>query len=122
MNKFKVQEYGRTAYEAITKHKCTHLVVGFGEFLHWRMAPAKPNPDKLDGDWRDGIFLGVIWKSGEYVVGTADGFVKRGAIKTRPTDSAHDSNCIDYITTSYDVHILKGAKSEGAKLRFSPNV
>ena len=36
------------------------------------MAPAKPNLDKLDGDWRDGVFLGVILKPGEYVVGTAE--------------------------------------------------
>ena len=57
-------------------------MVGSGELIHWQMAPAKPNPDKLDGDWRDGICLGVIWKSGEYVVGTAEGMFKCGAIKT----------------------------------------
>ena len=122
MNKFKLQEDGRTAYEAISKHQCTHLVVGFGELIHWQMAPAKPNPDKLHGDWRDGIFLGVIWKSGEYVVGTAEAVLKCSTIKKRPTDNAYDSNCIDCITTSYDDYILKGAKSEGAKLRFAPNV
>ena len=58
MNKFKVQEDGRFTYEAITKHKCTHLAVGFGELIRRHMAPAKPNPDKLDGDRCDGIFLG----------------------------------------------------------------
>ena len=42
IHKFKVQQDGRTAYEAITKHKCTHLIVGFGELIHWQMAPAKP--------------------------------------------------------------------------------
>ena len=72
INQLKVQEDRRTEHEAITTHKCTHLVVGFGDLIHWQMAVAKPNPDKLDGDWRDGIFVGVIWKSGEYVVGTAE--------------------------------------------------
>ena len=86
------------------------------------MVPAKPNPDKLDGDWRDGIILGVIWKSGENMVGTAEGVFKCRAIKTRPIDNAYDSNCIDYITTSYDDYILKGAESEEAKLRFAVNV
>ena len=108
MNKLKVQEDGRTANEAIAKHKCTHLVVGCWEFIHWQMAPAKPNPDKLDGDWRDGIFLGVVGKSGEYVVGTAEGVFKCSTIKTRPMDNAYVSSCIDYITTSYDDYILKG--------------
>ena len=85
------------------------------------MAPAKPIPDKFDGDWRDGLFLGVIWKSGEYVVGAAEGVFKCSTIKTRPIENAYDPSCIDYITTSYDDYILKGAKSEGAKLRFAPN-
>ena len=34
VDKFKVQEYGRTAYEAITKHKCNHLIVRSGELIH----------------------------------------------------------------------------------------
>ena len=85
------------------------------------MAPTKPNPDKLDGDWRDDCFLGVIWKSGDYVVGTAEGVSKCSTIKTRPIGNAHDPSCIDYVTTSYDDFILKGAKPEGANLRFAPN-
>ena len=62
MNKFKVQQDGRTAYEATAKHECSHLIVGFGEHIRWQLTPQKPVPDMLDGDWRDGIFLGVIWK------------------------------------------------------------
>ena len=74
INDFKVQDVCRTiAYEGITKHKCTHLAVRFGESIPWQLAPAKTNLDKLDGDWCDGIFLGVVWKSGEYVAGTAEG-------------------------------------------------
>ena len=33
INKFEVQEDGRTAYEAIANHKCIHLIMGFGELL-----------------------------------------------------------------------------------------
>ena len=55
------------------------------------------------------------------MVGTAEGAFKCSTIKTMPIDSAYDPSCIDYITTSYDDYILKGAKSEGAKLRFAPN-
>ena len=80
------------------------------------MAPATTHPDKLDGYWCDGIFLGVIWKSGEYAVGTAEGVFECSTIKSRPVENAYDPNCIDFITTSCGDYILKGAKSEGAKL------
>ena len=105
----------------ITKHTCIHLIVGFGELSHWQMAPAKPNPDQFDGDWRDGVFVDVTWKSGEYRVGTVEGVFKCSTIKTKPIANLYDRGCIDYITTSYDDYILKVAKSEGAKLRFAPN-
>ena len=106
MNKFKVQEDGRTAYGAVTTHKCTHLVVGFGELIHWQMAPAKPNPDKHDGDWRGGICIGVIWKSGENVVGTAEGVCliaalsRRGRFTTRTTPTASTTSRRATTTTS----------------------
>ena len=119
MNKFKVQQDGRTAYEAITKHKCSHLVVGFGEHVHWQQTPQKPVPDKLDGDWRDGIFLGVIWKTNEYIIGTREGVFKCCTVKTRPEETAYDPECIDYVTTTYEDFVLQGAKSEGAKRRFA---
>ena len=79
------------------------------------MAPAKPNPDKLDDDRRDGNFLGVVWKSREYVVGTAEEIIKCSTIKTRPIDNVYDLACIDYVTTSYEDFILQGAKSEWGK-------
>ena len=96
-------------------------MIGFGDLSPWQVAPAKHNPDKLDRDWCDGIFLGVIWKSGEYVVGTAEGIFKCSTIETMLIDNANDPGCIDYITTNYGDYILKGAKSEGAELRFAPN-
>ena len=34
IHQFKVHPDGRTAHEGIIKHKCTHLVVGFGGLIH----------------------------------------------------------------------------------------
>ena len=73
INKFKVQEDGKTAYESITKHKCNHMVIGFGESVQWQMTPNKNVRDKVNGDFRDGIFLGVIWRTTEYLIGTPEG-------------------------------------------------
>ena len=36
ITKIEVQEDGQIAYEALTTHRCTHLVVGFGELIHWQ--------------------------------------------------------------------------------------
>ena len=37
--------------------------------MQWQQIQDKNARDKLNGDWRDGIFLGVIWKTTEYLIG-----------------------------------------------------
>ena len=83
------------------------------------MTPDKTVRDKLNGDFRDGIFLGVIWRTTEYLIGTAEGVFKCNTIKPRVAESAYDPGCIDYITVTYNDFVLAGAKSQGAKLRFA---
>ena len=62
LNKFRVGSDGLTCYERMTKHKCKHAVYGFAESVIWQLPPDKSNRDKLDGDFVDGIFVGVVWK------------------------------------------------------------
>lgn len=62
LNKFKVGYDGLTAYERITKHKCGHENFGFGESVIWQMTPDKTDRNKLDSNFRDGVFLGVVWR------------------------------------------------------------
>jgi hypothetical protein len=119
LNKFRVGDDGKTAYERITKHACKHEVFGFGESVLWQMAPDKNNRDKLNGDFRDGIFLGVIWRTTEFIIGTPEGIFKCQTVKQRPEESCYDPACVDYITTTYNDYVLTGAKSKGAKLRFA---
>ena len=90
MNKFKVQSDGRTAYERITKHRCNDVVVGFGESVLWQQAQDKGARDKLEGDWRDGIFLGVIWRTTEYLIGTEEGIFKCRTMKQKVAGNAYD--------------------------------
>ena len=63
LNKLRVHDGGKTAYERITRHRCNHTVIGFGESFPWQMSPDKTARDKLNSDFRDGIFLGVIWRT-----------------------------------------------------------
>ena len=53
LNKFKVQENGRTAYEMMTQHKCKHAVVAFGETVHFQHT--KTGKDQYREDM--GIFV-----------------------------------------------------------------
>ena len=92
---------------------------GFGESVLWQMAPDKNNRDKLNGDFHDGLFLGVIWKTTEFIIGTPEGIFKCQTVKQRPEESCYDPACIDDMITTYNDYVLSGAKSKGAKLRFA---
>ena len=76
MNKFKVGSDGRTAYERITGHKCRHIGVGFGECVNFMLETDKGNRHKADSELMSGVFLGYVWRTTEYIVGTKDGIVK----------------------------------------------
>ena len=119
LNKFKVKSDGRTVYEKLTNHKCKHMIVGFGEHVQWQQIQDKNARDKVNGDWRDGIFLGAIWRTTEYIIGTPDGVFKCRTIKTRVAENSYDAACLEYIKTSYADYALSGAKSQGARVKFA---
>ena len=55
-----------------------------------------------------------MWRSGEFLIGPTDGIFKCQTVKARPTESAYDPECIDYIKSSYSSYVLEGAKTKGA--------
>ena len=73
LNKIKVHDDGKTAYERITRHRCNHNIIRFGGSYLWQMTPDKTARVELNGDVRAGIFLGVIWRTTEYLIGAAEG-------------------------------------------------
>ena len=97
INTFEVHGDGKTAYERITRHRCNHKVTGFVESFLWQIVPDKNARDKLNGDFRDGTFLGIIWMTMEYLIGTAEGVLRFNTLKPRVAESAYDQDCIDYI-------------------------
>lgn len=111
MNKFRVGDDGKTPYERATGHTCKHPVYGFGESVIWQLPPNKSDRDKLDGEFRDGIFLGVIWRSTEFLIGTAEGIFKTHTVKQRPHESAYDRKCLEYIKVVYSDFVLEGGQN-----------
>ena len=69
MNRCKVQENGRTAFEMMTHHKSKVALVGFGERVHFQHT--KLGKDEYRKD--DGVFLGVTDRSSTYLIGNSNG-------------------------------------------------
>ena len=44
--KYRIRKDGRTSYEAMTKHRCTHQAVAFGERVQFKLATDKNNRHK----------------------------------------------------------------------------
>lgn len=118
-NKCKVGADGLTCYEIITKNQCKHEAFGFRESVIWQMAPDKIDRNKLDSNFRDWIFLGVVWRSGEFIVATKKGIVKCQTLKARPTETSYHPSCVEYIRTDYSSHVLQGAKTKGATAAYA---
>ena len=58
VNKYHVQQSGRTTYELMTGHRCKHPVFGFTEKVWLKLA--RGDKHDYDSDWDEGYFLGVI--------------------------------------------------------------
>jgi hypothetical protein len=78
---------GKTAYERIRGKKCVRPVAEFGEYIHFRPLKGDPVRDnKLEPQWRDGVWLGVDARTDEVYVGTEEGVVRARDIRRRPAD------------------------------------
>ena len=61
LNRVKVQENGRTAYDLYTGHLAKVPRAAFAEKILWRAAGAVSGAGKYDSEWAEGIFVGISW-------------------------------------------------------------
>ena len=111
LNEYKVGSDGRTAYERITGHKCRHFVIGFGETVDYILETEKGRQFKADSRVGTGVFLGYIWRSTEYLIGTKDGIFRCRTIKRKAEEVSYSSDCFGFVKIKYDEYIMKGAKT-----------
>ncbi len=65
LTRYNMYDDGRTAYEWTTGRKSSPPMCAIGEIvLFWPLKAAR------NRRWRYGVFLGIIGKSGEYVIGS----------------------------------------------------
>ena len=83
------------------------------------MTQDKTERNKLDSHFRDCILLGVVWRSGKFIIGTLEGIFKCRTVKPRPIETAYDPKCIEYIKHGYRDYMLSGPKTKGATAAFA---
>ena len=104
MNKFKVQENGKTAFETMTSHKCTQAVVGFGEVVYFQHTANKKDEYRKD----IGIFVGVNDRCNTFLVATEDGVFGSPHIMRLPEDQSYDGQRASQIRTGYYDYLKDG--------------
>ena len=111
MYKFKVGVDGRTAYERITKHRCKHFIVGFGEQVHFKTETIKTKRHKVDTEFAVGIFVGYVWNTTEYIVINELGAFRCRTIRRMTEENAYDPECVAKVQIRYGSYIADGLKS-----------
>ena len=72
-SKFLVGDDGQTAYERAKEKRYDKLAVEFGELVHYLFDRRKTHENWLDSQEGEGIFLGMRWRTGEFIIGTLSG-------------------------------------------------
>ena len=87
------------------------MAIGFAESVDFMLETDKTKQHKADGRMMSGTFLGYIWRTIEYTVGTEDAVYKCRTIRRKIEDLAYDPKCVDSIKTGYNEYILKDART-----------
>ena len=66
--RYRIQTYGRTAYEYTTGHQGLQACAIFGERLMFQYTPDKVKRRKMESDWDYGYFMGIDSSTGEYII------------------------------------------------------
>ena len=83
LNRYEVGHDGKTVYERSKGKRAKTLGIEFGEGVHWMMKQAKGALGKLDSLWSDGVYLGIEGKTGEIIVGDAEGVWRTRTIRRK---------------------------------------
>ena len=108
--KYHVREDGRTAYETMTGHRVKHVVAGFGEHVHFKVAKDTVQ-NKYEGEWAEGFFARVITRSSEYLVIQDEHIFKCPTIRRKVAADAYKPECVEGMRADFFEYIKKGAST-----------
>ena len=91
-------------------------MLGFVETVGFICETDRGNQHKADSRVGVGLFLGYVWHTTEYLIGTKDGVLRCRTIKRRAEEVSYDVECFEYLKITYDlyiyIYILKGARTK----------
>ena len=90
LNRFEVGADGRTAYEMNKGKKATTMGIEIGEAVLWRRKKIGGALGTLTSLWEDGIYLGIMGKSGKMIIGDGKGVWKTRSIHRKPVGERWD--------------------------------
>ena len=84
---------GKTAYEKRRGRKCDIPTEILGEKVWYKELKTKTeHRDKLETEWKQGLWLGHPRSSNEIYIGTREGVVRAWAIRKKPDAEQWDGN------------------------------
>ena len=87
INRYHIGKDALTAFQRHTGHKSNLSVANFGEKVMYRVLDCKHQQEKHEGRWFTGVWLGVLPRTEESLIGTSEGVVKAAAVKRLSEDS-----------------------------------
>lgn len=86
---------GVTPYKRVKGREANVPIAAFGEKVFYHITKQTAiEINKADSRWNGGVYLGNLWMSGEYVIGTPHGVVKTNSRRRLPQDECWDSKAI----------------------------
>ena len=86
INKHRLQPCGRTAFEKLTHHKCSHQAIGFGEKVYFQHSKINKNDYRKEVS----IFLGMNDRNGTYLVASEGQIYGSSNVVRMPDEQAYD--------------------------------
>ena len=104
INKYKVQDNGRTSYEMITGHRCKHIVVGFGERVDFQHTVVHKSGYRKDV----GIFVGMMERSNSFLVANSEGVYASSHVMRQTGDQSYDAGMLAQVGVSIYEYLQGG--------------
>ena len=100
INVSRVRDCGRTAWQLMKGRRSRTPLVPFGEVVMFKIPKTNRRIGSFEHKWEKGVWAGVESRSGEHLVGTAEGIFKVSTIKRRPADQRWSLEMIQSIAGS----------------------
>ena len=95
-SRYKVGLDGVTPYKRINGRESIAPIASFGEKVYYHITKReKQFKDNVDPSWKEGIFLGMIFMSSEYIIGTTEGVIRSHSMKRMTDEQSWDRDALE---------------------------